>query len=300
MAISLRQHIEESDIAAVRNAAAAIPQHLLELPVSDYQPFHYQELQRALDAYARSISFLGRLSVCKDINQHLDAFFGSSFERSKPCRLEKIFDSNEIDILLLKLLHGRNQDKLYDFSQADRAEQLGTSINAIQTRIHALEDGKEILGHQVQVRTGGRGRVAYDDTIHPVFLTLNMKEVYFLTIALQQLSQGTPFARLAQGLSNDIYTQLSDYAKSFIDNHAAEKAITLSSSDPMQPIHYRTEVHDLLYYLKSGQRCTMRLLNGNSFTGTVKDDGSCFYLESADGVRTIFPEDSSLYELTNA
>ena len=299
MADSLKQHLETSDIPAVRQAVSFIPPHLLSREASAFLPAHYNELQHALDAYARSISFLGRLAVCKDINEHLGAFFGSAFDRSKPCRLEKVFDSNEIDILLLKLLHGGSNGDLYNFSQADRAEQLGTSINALQSRIHALEDGKEILGHEIKVRTGGRGRVAYDDTVHPVFLALNMKEVYFLTIALQQLSQDSPYSDLALSVSNDIYTQLSDYAKSIIDAHAAEKGIELSASDIMHPIAYRTETHDFLYYLKSGQRCILRLLDGTSFTGTIKDDGECFFLETADGSRIPVPEDGSLCSLTD-
>ncbi len=293
--MTLKEALIGADDRYAFGAVRVVPADMLCLRSSEFTLETYKALRSLLEGYVRSVGFMARLEAVKSLNGVCGAFFSDRFP--KLCRVEKVFDSTELDILLLKELQGGSDDALYEKTQADRADAFDMSVNAIQARIHALEDGKEILGHVAKIQIDGRGRAAYDNTIHPVFLTLNLKEANFLTVVLKQAFAGTPSENTANDISNDIYSQLSDYAKEIIDRNASEKGMTFASNDPAEKLPYRSESKDMLYFLKSGERCLVQMPDGTAYSGHIKLNGTGFIMLTDDGAEILLSEGVSAYSL---
>ena len=291
----LRDALAELSFAGMDRLIRSIPAELLDCDAEHFTPALFSTMQKAVENHARSIPFTIRIEFAREINDACDAFFNFTF--AKVCRLDRVFDNTEMDILLLKELQGGSDESLYYQSQSDRAARFGMSTNAMQARIHALEDGKEILGHHVKIRIDGRGRAAYDNTIHPVFLTLNLKEAYMLTVAMRKAFSGTPFEDLSVDVSSDIYAQLSEYAHSILQPHIEEAGLEYKTIQPCSLVNTRSENHDAIYFLKSCQPCVLRLLNGTAYTRNIqiKDDG--FILAATDGTIIKLPENTATYTL---
>ena len=296
--MTLQQAMASMDIPMPDKLLSAIPADLSEKSAEQFSPAMFTKLQSAVENYAKGIAYNARLYAARELNECCDAFFNNAF--SKVCRLERVFDRTELDVLLLKELQGGSDASLYNQSQADRGVQFGMSTNAVQARIHSLEDGKEILGHYVKIDIAGRARTAYDNTIHPVFLALNLKDAYFLTVELRKAYAGTPYEKLATSLADDIYSQLSDYAKRKLQPHleSAHLAYPLSESGAM--IEPRMETYDAIFFLKSGMPCKLILEDGSSYVGTVQTGTNGFVLETADGTLVTLPADRTRYRLTAA
>ena len=296
--MTLRQALSPLDIPMSDKLFSLIPSELSEKQADQFSPALFKKLQSAVENYAKGIAYDARLYAARELNECCDAFFNDSF--SKVCRLERVFDRTELDILLLKELQGGSDDSLYNLSQADRGVQFGMSTNAVQTRIHSLEDGKEILGHYVKIGIAGRARAAYDNTIHPVFLALNLKEAYFLTVELRKAYTGTPYEELVTSLSDDIYSQLSDYARGKLKPHIENANLEYTPIEPGALIEPRTETLDAIFFLKSGIPCKLLLEDGSSYVGTVRAGADGFVLETADHTCVTIPADQSSYRLTEA
>ena len=296
ISMTLQQAIASLDIPMPDKLLSAIPADLSEKNAEQFSPAMFKKLQSAVENYAKGIAFNARLYAARELNECCDAFFNDAF--SKVCRLERVFDRTELDVLLLKELQGGSDDSLYNQSQADRGVQFGMSTNAVQARIHSLEDGKEILGHYVKIGIAGRARTAYDNTIHPVFLALNLKEAYFLTVELRKAYAGTPYEELVTSLANDIYSQLSDYAKRKLQPHLESANLEYHPIEPGALIEPRMETYDAIFFLKSEIPCRLILEDGSSYVGTVQLGSSGFVLETADGTFVTLPADQAKYRLT--
>ena len=291
----LRETLTELCFTGMDRLLRCIPAELLECDANQFTPARFTMLQKTVENHARSIPFTTRIEFAREINDTCDAFFNYTF--AKVCRLDRVFDNTEMDILLLKELQGGSDDTLYDQSQADRAARFGMSTNAMQARIHSLEAGKEILGHHVKIKIDGRGRAAYDNTIHPVFLTLNLKEAYMLTVGMRKAFSGTPFENLSVEVSSDIYAQLSEYARSVLQPHIEEARLGFKAVQPGSFIDTRSESYDAIYFLKSCQPCVLCLLDGTAYTGTIRMADSGFILVAADGTSVKLPENTATYTL---
>ena len=80
--------------------------------------------------------------------------------------------------------------------------------------IQALRDGIEILGATVKIEEERKGRkIYYRTSMNPVFLPLNLTEVYALTVYMPQLlGVDDPNDKIIKSISERIKVQLSDYA----------------------------------------------------------------------------------------
>ena len=293
--MTLLQALSELNIPGKEKLISAIPQDLCDCCAVQFTPAMFSSLQKAVEHYAGEIPYTARIIAAREINKCCDAFFDYTF--SKVCRLERIFDSTEMDILLIKELQGGSDESRYSQSQADRAEQFGMSTNAMQARIHALEEGKEILGHYVRINIAGRGRAAYDNTIHPVFLALNLKEAYFMTVEMEKAFKGTPFEQISKDIATDIYSQLSDYAQEGLQAHIRENGLCFQEMNPGELIPLREEKHDAVFFLKSGEPCVLHLADGRSFIGRVRLITNELVLETSDGSIVPLPEDEDCFFL---
>ena len=294
--MTLQEAMSSAGSPILNKVMYSIPANLLNKGSEQFTTESRNALRKTFEEYARKVSFSARIKEVREINDFCDGFF--NFENWKACRLERVFDNTEMDILLLKELQGGSDALRYRKTQEQRAEQFGMSKNAMQMRIHALEQGKEILGHRVKIEIDGRGRTAYDNTIHPIFCALNLKEAYFLTVELRKTFKGTPFEQLANDISADIYKQLSGYAQDRLRQQIEEAGLGFEQSSIDELIDLRKESRDAIYFLKSGKACVLQMMNGDRYSGRIRTGASGLELEDSEGNRIALPEDPENYTLS--
>src|SRR5690625_1177671 len=164
----------------------------------------------------------------------------------------------ERHIELLKFLHEEPK------TREQIAEHFGISATTLQKDINLLQSGKfDFLDYKMKIDLE-RENNTYDSTIHPVFLPLNLSEVYALTIGLKMLGENHIFSDIYDYIAQTIYSQLSPYGKKIIEESAKKEQLTLEEIDEKA---YRYE-YDLLdellkskrqgmytYFIKSGEQC---------------------------------------------
>ena len=167
---------------------------------------------------------------------------------------DKFYDDFELDIKLLKFLQS-GEDESTKKTRPQIAEHFTISETALKEHLSKLQDGCNLLGQTVKIEELRRAKNTYDSTIHPVFMALDLADVYFLTVVVPRLAKNTMYCESAQRLSAITYKQLSDYAKGIIDPIAAKEGQD-----------YRTSMsswqQDLAWFEKSGKPCT--ILYGDS------------------------------------
>lgn len=151
----------------------------------------------------------------------------------------------------------------------------------------ALEDGIEVLGSTIKVeKTRENRRDCYKTTVHPIFLPLNLTEVYALTAYLNQaIDDRDPNKQIIRNLSNRIKSQLSDYAfkKLFPD----EKPPSISNNYVSDKELAGQREGILMYLVKSGQQCRF-FLDSHEYEGTVGYNGE-YIIRLMDG--SVLPAD---------
>ncbi|MBU3145648.1 hypothetical protein [Clostridium sp. CF012] len=92
----------------------------------------------------------------------------------------------------------------------------------IRPDLNALENGIEFQNQKIKIEvdrersSDGRQEFKYSSTAHPVFMPLNLTQVYALTVGIKKISKDTQYDNILNDLSNWVYSQLSDYAKHII------------------------------------------------------------------------------------
>ena len=173
---------------------------------------------------------------------------GSNF-----CKVDKLFSVAETCIRLLRELHGGElTSDIYASRRADVAEKFGMSLNSLDKYISRLTapEGCDILGSSVQINELRTRVTNYDPSIHPVFLALNLTEVYFLTVELRNLCDGQNGEKTASDIAYDVYDQLSRYGKNMIDALAGSIDFSSTPSGYTPQKGYRKESMDDLVTLK--------------------------------------------------
>ncbi|MDD2503092.1 MAG: hypothetical protein PHG58_04445 [Clostridia bacterium] len=98
----------------------------------------------------------------------------------------------------------------------------------VRKDIDELIKGTEILGQHVKIRDyqNIEKELTYQSTIHPIFLPLNLTEVYYLLRGLKLLAKrdkDLAGSTIYENLANRMYTQLSDYGRKKIDKKAEQE-----------------------------------------------------------------------------
>ncbi len=148
--MTLQQAVSSMDNPVFDRLIPIIPNEMLGKCAEQFTSEMFSSLRKGIEQYVRGTAYTARIDVAREINAFFDSFFHNDFP--KACRLERIFDNTEMDILLLRELQGGSDASRYSYSQESRADRFGMSTNAMQARIHSLERGKEILGHYVKNR----------------------------------------------------------------------------------------------------------------------------------------------------
>ena len=177
---------------------------------------------------------------------------------------EVIDDPTERRLKMARFLHQpRSVDELVShFFQSDRT---------IRKDLAAMEEGISFMGQRIQIRkTREGGKIRYQSTLHPVFLPLNLTEVYALTAGLLAIiPRGSPLYDIYQYLAEFIYGQLSDYGRDIIFNAAERERVCLPAPDAAISGSYRDE-RDLIekrawalaYMLKRFEICSVHYVEG--------------------------------------
>ena len=128
----------------------------------------------------------------------------------KGCELKDSFmGGEEADLVMLTASHE-------EISQEELAHDvLRCSKNAVGERRVRMRDGIRIGSMGIQAEFGYRG--AFQSSVHPVCLSLNLSEVYVLFDALAEYAREKdgqdPHRKTAERLAGMVKSQLSDYAK---------------------------------------------------------------------------------------
>lgn len=133
----------------------------------------------------------------------------------------------------------------------------------------ALEDGIEVLGSTIRVeKNREHGKDYYKSTVHPIFLPLNLTEVYALTVYLDRaIDDGDPNKVIIQNLTNRVKSQLTDYAyKKLFPNTQPVKA----NNDYLNDEELARQRDGILMYLmKSGRLCRF-FWHDQEYTGRIQ------------------------------
>ena len=181
---------------------------------------------------------------------------------------EIIDDPSERRIRIASFLHEPKEMKeiVSHFFASDRT---------IRKDLAALRDGITFMGQKIQIEKVREGRkIRYKSTLHPIFLPLNLTEVYVLTVGLlNAVPRNHPYYKLYEYLAKYIFSQLSDYGKKIIyDATAAEdtdymfsSAFKISGGYLDEPTLIRRREGALAYMMKRREECDITYVeNGNN------------------------------------
>ena len=220
----------------------------------------------------------------------IDLELGEVFERETINPYERLVD------LLKTLNEGMTKKQL--------EEHYSISRKTLKKDIDKLIMGTRIFGQKVIIRDieRERGKITCQSSIHPVFLPLNLTEVYYLTVFLKQLSNSkdTFMSSIFRDLANRIYCQLSEYARHKIDKKGLQAGIEFpevedfqlySGSRDEEKMARKSKESTLTYLWKAGAPCTIHLNNENMdiltdvYIDYAFDTGEIFIKNNLEGKR---------------
>ncbi len=144
--------------------------------------------------------------IIVDFLSHLENETGREF---KTILKEKRFFDNVLErrLEIAKYLH-----ELHTSSEI--MERFDISEETVKKDLKALREGLEVFGTTIELDEQKKGRKKYyKTTMHPIFLPLNLTEVYAMTAYLEQhISMHDPNTMVIQSVIERIKAQLSDYA----------------------------------------------------------------------------------------
>ena len=149
--------------------------------------------------------------------------------------------------------------------------------------IRALEEGIEVLGATIRIKKERKNRKDYyKSTMHPVFLPLNLTEVYALTTYLDKvLDSEDQNTQIIRDITERIKSQLSEYALNKLFPYERHEYKKNSYVDDESLARQRNGIR--MYLMKSGQPCRF-FWNGQEYSGRLKYDRKA-YIELESGER---------------
>ena len=147
--------------------------------------------------------------------------------------------------------------------------------------IRALEEGIEVLGATIRIKKERKNRKDYyKSTMHPVFLPLNLTEVYALTTYLDKvLDSEDQNTQIIRDITERIKSQLSEYALNKLYPYERHDYKKNSYVDDESLARQRNGIR--MYLMKSGQPCRF-FWNGQEYSGRLKYDRKA-YIELESG-----------------
>ena len=131
-------------------------------------------------------------------------------------------------------------------------------------RLQSEEDALKVCGQKFVIKEMDRsmGHVSFGSTAHPLFLTCNLTQVITTLEGLRQMSERPEFTGYALPMAQNIWRQLSDYAKERIfyvmENLLNQDVQWYEDLDSYNEYSYRTEAE----CCKDGPEILMYCLKG--------------------------------------
>ncbi|WP_320123019.1 hypothetical protein [uncultured Sphaerochaeta sp.] len=184
--------------------------------------------------------------------------------RKLHCQIDKIYESSEMKIKLLKYLQGRGKGKRRD----DIAEHFNITKHSVDKRIQELQSRDNyILGTKIQINPE-RATNIYDSTVHPLFLALNLSEVYGMLTSLIQAEMSVPGGTVTD-IIKDVVSQLTDYAEGILKDSGLN--IDAYHTDVSRAFRNESPKNKYYHAMKTGSVCMLRLYKSeDSLVGTLK------------------------------
>lgn len=255
-----RQYINDSRLASVREYKTLLTDletllndcNLMKKDVSALQSKEYvKQVQEKL--YQRiKMDFWKKEYLLSITNNFFDYFYDEwrdSVNRDRFLTADKFYDDIELDIKLLKYLQS-GEDETTKHGRKAIADHFSISENALNEHLTKLQNGCSILGERVKIEELRRAKNTYDSTIHPLFMTLNLADMYFLSVVVPRLAKDTMYYETAKRVATKVRRQLSEYAQKTI-NPIAEAEGHIGSSNAA------SWEMDLATFEKSGKPCTI-------------------------------------------
>lgn len=227
--------------------------------------------------------YVCRASSRKETNRRIIVAFFDYLEKKSGekvktiLREKKFFDYPfERQLEIAKYLHEPHTlneiEERFDISEETRKKD-----------IRALEEGIEVLGATIRIKKERNNRKDYyKSTMHPVFLPLNLTEVYALTTYLDKvLDSEDQNTQIIRDITERIKSQLSEYALNKLYPYERHEYKKNSYVDDESLARQRNGIR--MYLMKSGQPCRF-FLNGQEYSGRLKYDRKA-YIELESGER---------------
>lgn len=188
----------------------------------------------------------------------------------------RFYDKFERRLEIAKFLYKPKTRKelLEEFSIAGRT---------LDDDLQALEQGMEMLGSNIQIQRieDEQNRIRYKSSVHPVFLPLNLTEVYAMTRYLPSIiDRRDPNSQIIFDITNRIKAQLSDDVADRLLHGDKGRGTSIDYLDDESLARQRKGV--LMYLMKSGQECCF-IWNGKEYRGRIRDDNGHYWIQLSDG-----------------
>jgi hypothetical protein len=136
-------------------------------------------------------------------------------------------------IEIVKLLQGRKM-RTSEIAEHFRPGCDDSFIRAIQHDLEALRDGVDVFGFTMRIEesTESHSTKYYKSTVHPIFLGLNLTELFALLNLLEDHSDEQTY----RAIFDSVYSQITDYAVSQLspklkDKHTREQGAARNNLD---------------------------------------------------------------------
>ena len=134
---------------------------------------------------------------------------------------------------------------------------LGNRNDSIDTRtirkdLEVLRKGMDVLGTTVKIEESRKGhaKLYYESTVHPVFLALNLTELFALLQLLEKNAEDRVIGPELQAIFDKVYGQTTEYARGIIDSKLQKKHLLKKVQNRLDEENF----HDnIMYWIKSGR-----------------------------------------------
>ena len=165
-------------------------------------------------------------------------------------------------------------------------EKFDIAARTVNDDLQELELGVRIFGSTVQIERvpNEDNKVQYKTTVHPVFLPLNMTEVFAMTKYLENtIDRSDPYGATILSIAERIKGQLSDYAWKHLYHDEERRDCKNDYIDDEEMAMQRD--HMLMYLTKTGETCTF-IWEDREYRGKV--------LKESEGYEIILEKDGSI------
>ena len=250
--------------------AGSKPYALLQQPGMDFdrEKFNEDDLLRCIRDSI--VAYRSSKASAFEIYDMLIAYLNGRFGRSMELKGRPPVDISNITDRMMYLV---KRLQVPEVTVEQIAEELWMSVDTIKEDIAKLRGrstetiricGKEFMVGELR---RDNGKVYFDSSAHPLFLTGNLTQILVLLKGLKAMSEDRQYKAYAETMASEIWDQLSDYARERIPSVLKD----LMNEDPEWYISLGSRSSDNAF--TSEKACSLR--EKNSVIYWLKNDGEC-------------------------